>query len=441
MTNAAILASAGSNENSTTNTHIGYQALLSNTTNGNTAVGLQAGYTNTSGTLTAVGYQAGYSNTTGTGGTFVGNNAGLSNTTATNNTGVGQNALRGVTTGSFNTGVGLNVMYGGPNITGTSNTMMGTSDTNYDSPGRYLTTGTYNVAVGNGALTNNTTGGYNIGIGSAALLSSTTSTYNVAIGHTAGYSTSTGVQNTYVGVAAGSSGNGSYNVALGFQALQTGSSPNYSLALGYNAGYQSTGTGNTFVGPFTGGGQACGFYMTSGNKNTILGGFNGNSYSFDIRTASNYVVLSDGDGVPVKVIANPTYSATEYSSTGSLCTSVVRMQTSWSSSSATNILTVSNLANNNYTFIKLRILVVHAVNNDAAEINVVHGYGRSGGNSPVWTFGTPTVTGLNGYSTGGTWSNSGGTLIWTPGFSGSYYRASFFIDTVSMDGATVTYLL
>jgi len=38
--------------------------------------------------------------------------------------------------------------------------------------------------------------------------------------------------------------------------------------------------------------------VTTGAKNTILGGFTGNQGGLDIRTASNYIVLSDGDGNP-----------------------------------------------------------------------------------------------------------------------------------------------
>jgi hypothetical protein len=41
-----------------------------------------------------------------------------------------------------------------------------------------------------------------------------------------------------------------------------------------------------------------GYFVTSGQYNTILGGFHGNSGGLDIRTASNYIVLSDGQGVP-----------------------------------------------------------------------------------------------------------------------------------------------
>ena len=38
--------------------------------------------------------------------------------------------------------------------------------------------------------------------------------------------------------------------------------------------------------------------MTTGSSNTILGNFTGNQGGLDIRTASNYIVLSDGDGNP-----------------------------------------------------------------------------------------------------------------------------------------------
>jgi hypothetical protein len=38
--------------------------------------------------------------------------------------------------------------------------------------------------------------------------------------------------------------------------------------------------------------------ITTGSKNTIIGNFAGNQGGLDIRTASNYIVLSDGDGNP-----------------------------------------------------------------------------------------------------------------------------------------------
>jgi len=50
--------------------------------------------------------------------------------------------------------------------------------------------------------------------------------------------------------------------------------------------------------------DGAGAAITSGAKNTIIGGYNGNQGSLDIRTASNYIVLSDGDGNPNAYINN-----------------------------------------------------------------------------------------------------------------------------------------
>ncbi len=38
--------------------------------------------------------------------------------------------------------------------------------------------------------------------------------------------------------------------------------------------------------------------MQTGSKNTIVGKFSGNQHGLDIRTSSNNIVLSDGDGNP-----------------------------------------------------------------------------------------------------------------------------------------------
>jgi hypothetical protein len=69
--------------------------------------------------------------------------------------------------------------------------------------------------------------------------------------------------------------------------------------LGRSAGLAlSTGVNNTFVGAYNGSTGGSGEAITTGSKNTILGSYNGNQGGLDIRTASNYIVLSDGDGNP-----------------------------------------------------------------------------------------------------------------------------------------------
>ena len=64
---------------------------------------------------------------------------------------------------------------------------------------------------------------------------------------------------------------------------------------------------------------------TTGSKNTILGGYNGNQGGLDIRTASNQIVLSDGDGNPrFYIIANGvTYLPGVYDNTTAEAANVV----------------------------------------------------------------------------------------------------------------------
>jgi len=317
------------------NTAVGDSSLFSNTSaSNNTAVGYQALYTNaTLPEQTAVGYQAGFYSTGGYN-TFIGHGSGKNQSTGDSNTYVG----RGIT---GNAAVGAS--------TGSNNTAMGNFALSR------LTSGANNVAIGAASLQANTTGTTNIAVGVNALYANTVGLYNVAVGHEAGYSlganaagngnTAMGHQALFYAQTASAS-----NTAVGFQALQSTSGNNFNnstavgaealkintsasnTALGYRAGYintsgtnnvfvgiesgvnNTTGSGNTFVGRTSGllstgsyncfvgqsqsSGYSSGYEMTTGSKNTILGGFSGNQGSLDIRTASNYIVLSDGDGNP-----------------------------------------------------------------------------------------------------------------------------------------------
>ena len=97
---------------------------------------------------------------------------------------------------------------------------------------------------------------------------------------------------------------------MGQQALQANTTASNNTAVGYQAGYsQTTADGNAFFGYQAGQaattgnlnsffGAAAGGAITTGSKNTIIGRYNGNQGGLDIRTLSNYLVLSDGDGNP-----------------------------------------------------------------------------------------------------------------------------------------------
>ena len=336
----------------------GYEALNSNTTgNNNSAFGrYRPLYSNTTGgSNTAMGNQALYYNTTGSANTATGASTLQSNSTGNYNTAVGKDALYSNSTASSNTAVGYVAGYS--NTTGAENTATGYAAMQYN------TTAGGNSAFGSYALRNNSTGQYNTALGSNTLYSNTTASNNTAVGYQAGYSNTTGSGNNLLGYQAGygitvGSGNsafgnealkaasGNYNAAFGGAALQSNTGTNNSAfgvgaaslntsggantaigrealasnttasnntAVGYQAGYNNqTGSYNTFIGPSAGlnttsGGNtfvgAAGAFVTTGANNTILGAYNGNQGGLDIRTSSNNIVLSDGDGNP-RVVVN-----------------------------------------------------------------------------------------------------------------------------------------
>jgi hypothetical protein len=336
----------GLNTTGSNNTGVGYQALRFNTTaSNNVAVGYQAAYTNTTGALnvavgtralqlnstssdnTAVGYEAAQA-TTGAANTAMGKQTLASNTSGANNTAVGAGALISNTTGGSTTAVGYQAGYsnnatanvyvgvkaGFSNTSGGANTFVGGSSDSFC--GYSNTTGSQNSAFGTDALAGNTTGIYNTAIGYQAGYANTTGQYNTSVGGLALKANTTGSNNSAFGLGSlFSNTTGAGNTAYGRESLNQNTTASNNTAVGYQAGYSftapSSGTeGNcTFIGRLAGYsvttgysntfiGQSAGYAVTTGIKNTILGTFDGNQGGLDIRTASNYIVLSDGDGNP-----------------------------------------------------------------------------------------------------------------------------------------------
>jgi hypothetical protein len=120
----------------------------------------------------------------------------------------------------------------------------------------------------------------------------------VAVGRDCLYSNTTASNNTAVGYQAGYTNTGGNNLFIGGRAGYSHTTGNYSTYVGEEAGYFTTGAGNQFFG------QGAGQLVTTGSKNSIFGGYNGNQGGLDIRTASNYIVLSDGDGNPLAYVQN-----------------------------------------------------------------------------------------------------------------------------------------
>jgi hypothetical protein len=151
-----------------------------------------------------------------------------------------------------------------------------------------LTINGVTVGKGTNSVSNNTA------VGASALAGANSGTgNNTAVGYQASYSNTTGYANVSIGYQAGKAiTTGVGNVCMGYLAGYTNISSNNTTYIGNQAGANATGEYNTCIG------FASGSSITTGTKNTILGGYNGNQGGFDIRTASNYIVFSDGDGNP-----------------------------------------------------------------------------------------------------------------------------------------------
>ena len=202
----------------------------------NTAVGASALSSNSAGTRnTAVGSTAA-SGVTGSRIVAIGDNVLATSTSGNDNVAIGDYTMRAYT-GSSSTAVGAQAMANGTSNSGDNNTAIGSGALNANAGGAS------NTAVGASALTANTTGIENTAVGYQALNANTTASYNTSVGRNSLYLTTTGTHNT---------------------------------CIGHNSGYN----------------------ISTGTKNTILGRYDGNQGGLDIRTASNYIVLSDGDGNP-----------------------------------------------------------------------------------------------------------------------------------------------
>jgi hypothetical protein len=274
-------------------------------------VGLGAGAVSSN---TAVGGGGLSSNTTGNNNTALGKDALFSNTTSSQSTAVGFNAMYNMRAGN-NVAVGISAMYGSAtpaSNTGAGSVAIGASSLRSVSSGANnaavgsqslynLTTGSSNVAVGTGSLSNLVSGSQNTAVGTYAALDNA-GTGSVAVGYlSGGYDYMSSGENVTVGAYSLCSdlflsGNSARNVAIGYRAAGNQSfakTVTDSVFVGNYAAYNITnGTHNTFVG------HSSGETITTGAKNTILGRYNGNQGFLDIRTASNYIVLSDGDGNP-----------------------------------------------------------------------------------------------------------------------------------------------
>jgi hypothetical protein len=186
--------------------------------------------------------------------------------------------------GGFNVAVGSSAL--GANTSGNDNTSLGTSSMSAN------TTGSDNTAVGRQALLSNTTASNNTAVGYQSLYANTIGTNNAGHGYRALYLNTEGSNHTALGAETlAANTTGANNTAVGYFALTAATTASNNTAVGKGSGQSlTTGAGNTFLGVSAGGA------ITTGSKNVVLGQYNGNQDGVDIRTVSNQIILSDGDG-------------------------------------------------------------------------------------------------------------------------------------------------
>jgi hypothetical protein len=269
LANVAVSSTNGDITINTVRAGLGNASVSSNT-----AFGASALNANTSGSSnTALGQNALLSNTTGLRTTAIGHNAGYTQVSADSNVFIGDYSGYQVT-GNYNNSVGRNALYS-------------------------ACTGASNNAFGYSALFSNTSGANNVAIGDNALQANTTASDNTAVGYQALYNNVTGTGLTAIGKGAALASTGNYNTIVGWRTGEAITSGAGNTIVGALAGSLSTGSQNTFIGgPVIGVSNGCASAMTTGSKNTIIGNYNGNNGGVDIRTLSNFIVLSDGDGNP-----------------------------------------------------------------------------------------------------------------------------------------------
>jgi len=165
--------------------------------------------------------------------------------------------------------------------------------------------GTSNFRAGVNAGNSIASGGnFNVTVGDEAGTAITTADNNTAVGYQAGAGNVTGADLTAIGFKAGVINTGAFNTFVGKDAGLVNTAGTLQTFIGEFSGRATTGTNNTFLG------QQAGSLVTSGTKNTVIGRYNGNLGGLDIRTTSNNIVLSDGDGNP-RIIVDSTGAVTQ----------------------------------------------------------------------------------------------------------------------------------
>jgi hypothetical protein len=172
--------------------------------------------------------------------------------------GLGFRALNSLTSGVYNVGIGEDA--GCSITTGNRNVAVGALAL------CSVTTVNDNIGIGVEALRRNTTGTANIAIGTTTLVFNTTGVSNVAIGCDAGRANTTGSGNVFIGTCAGRNGdNVGRSVAVGELSQRNAVAGQCNTSVGWSSLENATGSFNTALG------TCAGSFITTGGNNVAIG--------------------------------------------------------------------------------------------------------------------------------------------------------------------------
>ncbi len=156
---------------------------------------------------------------------------------------------------------------------------------------------TMNESQGTGAGVSITTGDYNVAIGDSTLTALSSGSMNTALGYKAGHNITTGTEGVYIGYESGyRDDNAADNTMIGFRAGYSNTATDNTF-IGNGAGFFNVdGYDNTFIG------ERAGARVTSGDDNTFIGTQSGNvsqSVFSSTTTTGNSNPLTGSDNTAV----------------------------------------------------------------------------------------------------------------------------------------------
>jgi hypothetical protein len=297
-----------------------------------------------------------------------------------------------------------------------------------------ITSGAFNTAVGNSALTLTTTGANNTALGAYTLANNISSNSNVAIGYAASFN-ATGAKSVTIGQEAGNGVGGSYssagNVAVGYRAGYSFlDASDYNTLLGFQAGSGITsGAHNVIIGADSDAGQA-NSNLSSGSGNIQIG----YNISLPSATASNQLDIGNliygkglngsGNVAATGTIgigsSSPFARLTVHANNGDINTTLFAIGSS-TSAATTTLFSISNTGS---IFTQLASGLVASNNGTLYQVSTSTSFVTS----IAQTFGTAqtgaitfaTTSGSNnGQTIGLNITNSSGAFTFTPTLSGT----------------------